>query len=228
MVVERIVEPVLDENPISVGTLETPIEPVEEKRIDYSKLSLVDVDFSKLKQVNDETKAYIKIKGLDVSAPVVQTSDNKYYLSHSYDKKYNSAGWIFGDYRNDWDNLKQNTIIYGHNRRNYIMFGSLKKILDQSWYGNKDNHVIYISTENSNMLFQIFSAYTIPTETYYLTNEFDTDEEYQNYLDTVLARSQVQFDVTPMTEDKILTLSTCHTSTTKMVVHAKLIKIQEK
>lgn len=78
------------------------------------------------------------------------------------------------------------------------------------------------------MLFQIFSAYTIPTETYYLTNEFESDAEYQIFLDTMQARSEVKFDVTPTTEDKILTLSTCHTSTTKMVIHAKLIQIQDK
>ncbi len=226
LIVERVIEPEESEVPstnepdVSDGTVLR--EP------DYSKLALVDVDFSKLKKVNSDTVAYMKINGLDVSAPVVQTTNNDYYLEHSFDKSVNSAGWIFGDFRDDWDNLKKNTIVYGHNRRNYAMFGSLKLILEEKWYANKENHMIYVSTDKANMVFQIFSAYITPTETYYLANEFDSDEEYREFLDTLASRSQVDFGTKVTSEDKILTLSTCHTNTSKMVVHAKLVKVQAK
>lgn len=200
----------------------------EGERIDYSKLSVVDVDFSKLKKVNSDTVSYIKIDGLDISAPIVQTVDNEFYLNHSYDRTPNSAGWIFGDFRNDWNELNDNTIIYGHNRRNYAMFGSLKLILEEKWRQERDEYLIYVSTDKANMVFQMFSAYTIDTENYYLLNKFENDEEKLDFFNTLASRSQVDFGTSIGREDKIITLSTCHTNTSKTVVHAKLVKMQMK
>lgn len=190
--------------------------------------NFVGVDFAKLKEINSDTKAYIKMNNLDVDMPVVQTTNNDFYLTHSFDRTKNSAGWVFGDFRNDWNDLKANTIIYGHNRKNYAMFGSLKRIFEKKWYENVDNHKVYISTEDKNMVFQIFSAYTIPTETYYLKNEFSSVEEHEMFLNTLTSRSRIDFGIRPTVKDKILTLSTCHTSDAKTVIHAVLIDIQEK
>lgn len=214
---------------------------VEEKKVDnveestpskvvenHNTVSLKDYDITKLKSVNQDTAGYIKMNGLDVDAPFVETTDNEFYLNHSFDKTVNAGGWIFGDYRNDWDNLKKNTIIYGHNRSNYKMFGSLKLIFDEKWYSNKDNHYIYISTDKANMVFEIFSAYIIPTETYYLINDFDTQEEYKRFLETISSRSTIDFGTEVGVQDKILTLSTCYTNTSKTVIHAKLVKLQNR
>lgn len=224
LVVERIVE---DRTPVA-DSFEIQNTANTNQKTDYGKLALVDVDFSKLKKVNADTVAYIKIDGLDVNAPVVQTSDNDYYLEHSFDKSANSAGWIFGDFRNDWTNLKANTIVYGHNRKNYTMFGSLKLILEQNWPAKNKNCFVYVSTETENMVFEMFSAYNIPTTSDYLQNEFDTKEEYGTFLDMLKNRSEVDFEAKPSEDDKIITLSTCYTNTSKTVVHAKLVKSQKK
>ena len=32
---------------------------------------------------------------------IVQTTDNEYYLTHSFNKSANSSGWVFMDYRNN-------------------------------------------------------------------------------------------------------------------------------
>lgn len=218
-------EQIIPEQPIENPT--TPDQPISIKK-DYSRIPLIDVDFTKLKEINPDTKAFLKVKNLDISIPVVQTTDNSYYLKHSFEKKNSSAGWVFGDYRNDWDNLKSNTIIYGHNLKSYALFGSLKLMYNKDWYGNKDNHIIYLSTEKQNLLFEIFSVYDIETETYYLANEFSNDDVYREYLDTISSRSAIKFDTKPTINDKILTLSTCRTSTSKTVVHARLVKMENK
>ena len=57
--------------------------------------------------------------------PVVKGSNNSFYLNHCFDKSYNSAGWIFADYRNKFDNTDKNIVIYGHNMRDGSMFGSM-------------------------------------------------------------------------------------------------------
>ncbi len=41
------------------------------------------------------------------------------------------------DYRNNLENLNQNTILYAHGRVDGTMFGSLKNIFESNWYNNK-------------------------------------------------------------------------------------------
>lgn len=193
---------------------------------DYIKLPLMSVDFTELKNKNSDTVAFIRVNGTNINYPVVQAGDNDYYLTRAFDKSKNSGGWVFLDYRNKLDNLSDNTIIYGHGRQNKTIFGSLKSVVDKSWYNNPENHTIYLSTPTENTLWQVFSVYTIPTETYYLISKFGSDESHQQFIDTMLSRSVHNFNTDVNIKDKMLTLSTCWNHDVKVVVHAKLIKRQ--
>ena len=191
----------------------------------YIKMNLLEVDFNQLLQKNSDTVGWIQVKGTNINYPIVQTNDNSYYLNHSFDKSKNNAGWVFMDYRNDAANFNQNTIIYAHSRYNGTMFGSLKNILSSSWYTNKDNHIIRLSTPFENTMWQVFSVYTIPKESYYITPSFNTLEAYSEFLNTIKGRSEVEFSGTVNTDDKVLTLSTCQDNFgNRIVMHAKLIK----
>ena len=194
----------------------------------YIKLPLVSVDFKELLEKNSDTVAFLKVNGTNINYPVVQTNDNEYYLHHSYNKTKNEAGWVFLDYRNNLDNLQENSIIYAHGSYDTTMFGSLKNVFKSDWYNKTDNYVVYLSTPNKNMLWQIFSVYKIKTETYYLTSSFASDESYQKFIDTIKERSKYNFNTNVTTNDKILTLSTCYNNSEKVVLHAKLIKIQNR
>lgn len=195
---------------------------------DYVKLPLINVDFNELKNINDEIVAFIKVNGTNINYPVVQTNDNKFYLTHTLDKSYNEAGWVFSDYRNDLNNFKSNSIIYAHGRLNKTMFGSLKDTLKKEWYSNPDNHVIYLDTPTYSSLWQVFSLYTIKTESYYLTTEFSSEKSKINFLNTIIKRSIHNFNVSLSEESKIITLSTCKNDEEKIVMHARLIKTQKK
>lgn len=74
---------------------------------DYIKMNMIDINFNELKNINNDVKGWIKVNG---TYPFVQYNNNKYYLTHSFDKSYNSAGWLFLDYRNN----NKNIIIYAH------------------------------------------------------------------------------------------------------------------
>ena len=140
------------------------INPPEDKSDDYwdyIKMDMMSVNFDELKNKNSDTVGFIKVNGTNVNYPIVQTTDNSFYLKHAFDKSKNSAGWVFADYRNDMVNFDKNTVIYGHSRSNQTVFGSLKKVLNKSWYGNKNNHIIKLSTPTENTLWQIVSIYTI-------------------------------------------------------------------
>lgn len=193
----------------------------------YMSMSMLNVDFKELKKVNGDTKGWIQVAGTNVNYPYVHTSDNKYYLKHSFDKSYNSAGWVFLDYRNDPDNLGRNNILYAHGRLDNTMFGSLKKIVTPTWYNNSNNYVIKTSTEKENALWQVFSVYTILPESYYIKTKF-TDAQFETFINTISSRSVHNFNIDVTIEDKILTLSTCYDETKRVVLHAKLIRTEEK
>lgn len=208
------------------------INPPDDKDNDYwnyIKMDMLSVNFDDLKKKNSDTVGWIKVEGTNINYPVVQTTDNKYYLNHSYDKTSNKAGWVFADYRNDLDNFDKNTVIYAHGRVDTTMFGSLKNILKSSWYNNKNNHIIKFSTPKENTLWQVFSVYTIEAESYYITTKFPSDEYFKEFVTTLKNRSKIEFSAIPNENDKILTLSTCKDSKgNRVVMHAKLIKVETK
>lgn len=191
---------------------------------DFIKTSLINVDFTELKKKNSDTKGWIQVNGTNINYPFVQTTDNDYYLTKSFNKKKNNAGWVFLDYRNNIDNLQRNTIIYAHGRIDTTMFGSLKNIFKSDWHNNPENYVVKLSTEKENTMWQVFSVYQIPNTNDYIRVDFINDDYFQQFLNMLSDRSYYDFAVPLSTEDKILTLSTCYDKNEKVVMHAKLIK----
>ena len=91
------------------------------------------VDFEALQQINPDIVAWLRIPGV-LDYPVVQGTDNSYYLHHTFRKEYNIAGSIFLDARNTADFSDRKNIIYGHNMRNGSMFHVLRKFQDLDFY----------------------------------------------------------------------------------------------
>lgn len=206
--------------------------PVVDKNNDYwnyMKVPFYDVDFSQLLAKNSDTVAFINVKGTNINYPVVQAKDNNYYLTHAYDKSVNDAGWVYLDYRNskNFDNF--NTIIYGHGRLNKTVFGSLRNVLNKSWQNNRDNYTMTISTPTMNYVYQIFSVYSIQSETYYIKTLFNSDTSKTEWINTMNARNVSPVKAPANINDKIVTLSTClNDKGGRIVLHAKLIKQQAK
>ncbi len=192
---------------------------------DYIKIPLMNVDFNELIEKNNDTVGWIFVNNTNINYPVVQTDDNSYYLNVSFEDKYSDAGWIFMDYRNN-NNLKdRNTIIYGHSRKDMSLFGTLRNVVKKSWYNDNDNYIVKYSTPKENTLWQVFSTYTIKAESYYIKTDFDSDTEYEKWLNDMLNRSVFDYKTSVNKDDKVLTLSSCYTSDgIRVVLHAKLIK----
>ncbi len=195
---------------------------------DYIKMNLIDVDFNELKKKNNDTKGWIKVNGTNINYPFVQTNNNDYYLNHSFNRKYNQAGWVYLDYRNNISNLDKNNILYAHARIDNTMFGTLKNILSNGWLEDKNNYVIKVSTESHNTLWQVFSIYHIKETNDYLKVNFENENEFLKFKDLLINRSIYNFQADLSSNDKILTLSTCYNEDERMVLHAKLIKIENK
>ncbi len=190
----------------------------------YLKTKLIDVDFAELKKQNSDTVGWVQVGGTNINYPFVQTTNNDFYLKHSFDKKYNQAGWVFADFRNKLDGSDRNLILYAHARFDGTMFGSLRNALSNGWVNNPDNFIIRTSSEHENALWQVFSAYLIPTTSDYIQTSFMSDAEFGKFVQKLIKRSSHNFHTTVNASDHILTLSTCHNEDRRMVLHAKLIK----
>lgn len=157
--------------------------------------------------------------------PVVKGTNNSFYLNHCFDKSNNSAGWIFADYKNKFDNTDKNIVIYGHNMRDGSMFGSMLNILDAKWYENEENTNITLYTENEKCIYKVFSIYKIENEDYYIKTEFKNDNEFEEFVKNLKKRSIKDFNVDVSKDDNILTLSTCaNNNKYRVVLHAKKVK----
>ena len=205
------------ENKKIIKKIEENINVVEE-----SNKVIYNIDFDSLKKDNLDVVAYIKVNNTKIDYVVVKAHDNDYYLKHNYNRNYNEAGWIFADYHNKFDETDKNIVIYGHNKKDGTMFGTMRNILKKEWYQNEDNHKIVLVTENKTYYYQVFSIYTIKVEDYYINTIFN-DNEFDNFIKTLKLRSIYNFNLDVSGDDKILTLSTCIYGNDRLVLHAKLI-----
>lgn len=182
------------------------------------------VDFAGLKKVNPDVIACIQIPALDISYPVVQGKDNYYYLHHMFDGQENKNGSIFVDYHNQPDFSDKNTIVYGHNMKNGSMFGTLDRYQDQSLY--QEYPCFYIYMPGSMLEYQIISCYAGRNGSAGYTYSFPEPEDFQKFVDTVLAYSGYDTGVIITDSDHIVTLSTCVNTDRnyRYLVHGKLVQ----
>lgn len=198
---------------------------------DFQTTNYLSADFTQLQTTNPSTVAWLHINGTNVNYPVVQHSDNNYYLNHTFSGSRNSAGWVFMDYRNLSFQSREtpydpHTIIYAHARQDDSMFGSLRWIFSPNWFSNPDNSIIQISSPHTNSLWQIFSIYQTSNTNDYLQTNFPETRMFTDFVHLLQSRSLFNFGTTVSFSDHILTLSTCANTNDRLVVHAKLVKSQ--
>ena len=189
----------------------------------------IEVDFDKLKGVNEDVVGWIYVDALpDISYPIVKGKDNQTYLHQTYEKNYNFAGTIFVDYENSGDFSDCNTLVYGHNMKNGSMFGHLKKFREDDKLYKQDKY-FWILTPERNYRYEIITAYTtgVNSDTYTLFK--GPGEEFEKYLETIKGYSEIQTDDTDLTiKDRIVTLSTCTgNESTRFVVQGKRVDAED-
>lgn len=182
------------------------------------------IDFTQLLSVNSDIVGWLRIRALDISYPVVQGKDNDYYLHRTFEKTDNFAGCLFVNSYNMGDFTDQNTIIYGHNMKNGLMFGKLKNFNDPEVF--KKSRYFWIFTPDFIYQYRIFSASVVDKTGLTYQISF-TDDEFDQFISRAYSNSVVDNqDVTVTKEDRIVTLSTCTgDDSTRFVVMGKLAQI---
>ena len=164
------------------------------------------IDFAGLEEINEDCVAWIYIEDTAINYPVVQGSDNSYYLKHLIDGKWNSAGCIFLDSRVDSDISDRHSIIYGHHMNDGSMFTLIEKYTDQDWY---DQHPVFV-LETPQDIFTLYAAwgFYIPAQQW-VDSGFDLAENRQALAEYADSHSTFVTDVRWDGEEPLVALITC-------------------
>lgn len=165
----------------------------------------IEIDFNKLKNINNNINAWIYMENSVINYPVVKGNDNSFYLNHNVNGEYNPNGTLFVDSRNKNNFEDMVTYIYGHHMKNNTMFGNLELFKEQNYY---DNHKeMYLFTKEKNYKLELFAGFTVADGSK-IYNYIDTksNEEIVQY---AKEKSNFKSNIEILHEDKIVVLSTC-------------------
>ena len=188
---------------------------------------------NKLKELHESYEnvvSWLEIEGTDINYPIVQTTDNDYYLNHNYKNEKSSAGAIYFDKDvniNESDNLQ----IYGHRNKYGLMFEPLIKYAKKDFY--EEHKTINLTTLEEDATYEIlaifYSRVYYSNETnvfryYYFVNA-ESEEAYNEFVSNAKKASKFDTGVDAKYGDKLITLSTCEYSREngRFVVVAKKI-----
>jgi sortase B len=181
--------------------------PVEIEEENPLKRTFSKIDFAGMRAVNEDVIGWIQILDSPVDYPLLDADDNKYYLSHTYDRQWSSYGSIFLEPRNNPDLSEKHLVVYGHNMVNESMFGSLLEYKKQEY---ADTHPeITICMTDRNLTYRVFSAYTAYVDSAAYRMSFSDDASFMEMTEQMKANSVIATDIMPTAEDQVLTLSTC-------------------
>lgn len=166
-----------------------------------------EVDFETLQTINPDVVGWIFVEGTDINYPVVQGTDNSYYLNRLFDGSYNGAGSIFMDYRNERDLSGRNAVLYGHNMQSGTMFNQITKYKEQDFF---DQHPIgLLMTPKENYKIEFIAGYVTNMNSDAWKMEFASDDEFSLWLENAIAQSTFTGTIEPAPQDRVVTLSTC-------------------
>ena len=171
-------------------------------------LSLVEVDFPAWQSLNADIRAWIHNEAIRVDHPILKSPDNEYYLTRDLDLSYKAMGSIFFDFRNNTDFSDPNTIIYGHNFDNGLMFSNLVWYKSQQFFEQNPFYTIYTPEQ----VYRVDIAAGIvvsETDTTYLVVNFSSEMEFQSLIQTIEENSVIETEVELTPSDHLVTLYTC-------------------
>lgn len=188
-------------------------------------------DYKTLYNKNKKLIGWLKIDDTIIDYPVMQTSNNEYYLDHNFNQEKDNNGSIFMDADCVAYPRSQNLILYGHHMKSGKMFGDLEKYASESYY--KKHSIIHFDTIYEKSVYQIM--YVFRTRVlkeneiafkYYQFIDAGSGEEFNSYMNEMAQMSLYDTGVTAQYGDELLTLSTCDHSQTdgRFVVVAKRIQ----
>ena len=204
--VQENVEPESKENGKTIST-----ENAEELNEETERMLQV----KELQAQNADIVGWLEIENTNINYPVLQGTDNSYYMTHNYKKEKSKNGSIFLDTNYNWNIPSNNLLIYGHNLGNGMMFQELLKYEKESFY--QEHPVIRFTTAEEDAEYEIISAFksrvyhksekNVFRYYFFLNNE--SEEEYNQFVKNAKNASIYPIDTTANYGNQLITLSTC-------------------
>lgn len=173
--------------------------------------------------------AWIRIDNTNIDYPVMQTTDNNYYLTHSYNNEKSKLGSIYMNKKVDVNLPSTNFVVYGHNITTGVMFNELLNYRNKDYYN--EHKIIKFVTPNLDREYEIISVFMsrIFYENeenafrYYSFINATNEAEYNEFVRRAKESSIYDTGVTAKYGDQLLTLITCEYSSDngRMVVIAR-------
>lgn len=201
---------------------------IDEAKVDDKTTERM-LQVQELQKENPDVVGWIEIEGTNINYPVLQGTDNSYYMTHNYKKEETKDGSIFLDKDYDWSIPSSNLLMYGHNMGDGAMFQDLLKYENEEFY--KQHPIVRFTTATEDAEYEIISAFKSRVyykseknvfRYYYFINA-DNEEEYNEFVSN--AKEASFYDTGKAAEygDQLMTLSTCsyHTEDGRFAVVAR-------
>lgn len=182
------------------------------------------IDHASLQSVNSDYVGWVRMPDSYIDYPMVQGTDNSYYLDHLYTKEYNYVGSVFLDCNSARDFSDKNTVIYAHNVKNGTMFMEIAKFEDPAYY--QDHKVIELYTPEQNYLAYPVAGILTDGSDDYVSYNFESDDAFMSYVSRFTSNSTFSSDVSLEASDQTVLFSTCSYSLTdgRYALLCKLVK----
>lgn len=115
------------------------------------------VDFALLEEINPDIVGWIWIPGTSIDYPILVGNEDDEYLNLDMEGKESKLGSIFSFCDTDRELSDARTVLFGHNMRDYQMFGELKRYQDLEF--RKNHKRMYIYTRKRTMELCVFSIF---------------------------------------------------------------------
>ena len=183
--------------------------PTKESRThsDPVVMELLATNLDALRTINPDVIGWVHIPNTNISYPLVQGTDNDFYLAHTWKKVANKGGAIFLEAENAADMTDFNTIIYGHNMNNDSMFSDLIRFKENGYMENHPS--AYVVTDNGVYRYDFFSTYKASVKSITYGMKIQTAKKRNELIQFNINYAQKKTDIVPNTTDRLLTLSTC-------------------
>jgi len=165
------------------------------------------MDFDSLSYVFPGLVGWIKLDLTPVDYPVMQYTDNDYFLTRLPDGTEHRNGSIFLDYRNKSDFSDKSILIYGHETRAGDMFGVLKNYRNQDFY--EANQIINLYTPENDYQIILIAGHVAHSVRDHPPLDFENGEDFLAYIDYLKSISVFNSNTEVSATDRIVSLVTC-------------------
>ena len=202
---------------VSDGNEEDVIEDEEPVWLPY-------IDFETANEIYPGIVGWLSQEGGALDYPIMQWTNNDFFLNHLPDGTRDRSGSVFLDYRNSFDFSDISSLIYGHATRSKAMFGSLDNYRKQAYYDQ--NPVMYIYTPEADYVFVIFAGYLLDSAVEVPPRKFADEDAFTKHINNIKKRSLFTADVEVNYGDRIVNLCTCAYDWTnaRLIIVGKLVE----